>query len=175
MTTGDKTGRRSLSEAVQEPRPKPALGPPHDTYATVGITLAFAGALFSAGRTSVVTDALGWTGMIVSFAVAIAVMFYFQRAYGFGSRGWGNAPMGAGMSAMFGFMVVLQLVPAALYGQYFQESLLGYSMACLALAMFTVGILRAALGKASPAERADQTAPRGEAAAEMRSTPEEPE
>lgn len=153
MTTSDKTGRRSLSEAVQEPRPKPALGPPHDTSATVGITLAFAGAFFFAGRARVVTDALGWTGMIVSFAVAIAVMFYFQRAYGFGSRGWGNAPMGAVMSAIFGFMVVLQFIPAALYEQYFQESLLGYSMASLAMAMLTIGILRAALGKATPAER----------------------
>ena len=166
MTTSGQSERILLSEAVQEPKPKPALGPPHDTYATVGITLAFAGALFFAGRTSVVTDALGWTGMIVSFAVAIAVVFYFQRACGVGSRGWGNAPMGAVMSAIFGFMVVLQLVPAALYGQYFQESLLGYSMACLALAMLTGGILRAALGKASPAERADQTALRGEAATE---------
>lgn len=166
MTTGDKTSRRSLSEAVQGPRPRPALGPPHDTYATVSMTLAFAGAMFFAGRASVVTDALGWTGMIVSFAVAIAVVFYFQRAYGAGSRGWGDAPMGAVMSAIFGFMVVLQFVPAALYGQYFQESPLGYSMACLALAMLTVGILRAALGKASPAERADQTALPGEAAAE---------
>lgn len=166
MTTSGQSERMLLSVAAQEPRPKPALGPPHDTYATVGMTLAFAGAMFFAGRTSVVTDALGWTGMLVSFAVAIAVVLYFQRAYGFAPRGWGNTPMGAVMSAIFGFMVVLQLVPAALYGQYFQQSLLGYSMACLALAMLTVGILRAALGKASPAERTDQTALRGEAAAE---------
>lgn len=53
-------------------------------------------------------------------------------------------------AAIFGFMVVLQFVPAALYEQYFQQSLLGYSMACIALAMLPVGILRTGLGRATP-------------------------
>lgn len=131
-------------------RPKPALGPPHDTYAALGMTLVVAGALFFGGRAQVVDDAVGWTGMLVSLAAAVGLTFYFQRAYGFSSRGKGHAPMGAVAAAIFGFMVVLQFVPAALYEQYFQQSLLGYSMACIALGMLPVGILRAGLGRARP-------------------------
>ena len=157
----DKTGRRVLSEAAREPRPKPALGPPHDTYATVGLSLAFAAALSFAGRASVEADAVGWTGMLTSLAMTIALIFYFQRAYGFSSRGWGNTPKSAVMAAVFGFIFMLQFVPAALYQQYFQESLLGYSMSCLALAILSAGILRAALGKASTQTRADETVPLG--------------
>lgn len=152
MSPGDTTSRRSLSEAVQEPRPKPALGPPHDAYATVGFTLAVAAVLFFTGRASGEADVLGWSGMLVSFVVTIALMYYFQRAYGFASHGWGNAPMGAVMAAIFVVMLVLRYVPAALYGQYFHESLLAYSVSCLAVAALPFAVLRAAVGKAEPAD-----------------------
>lgn len=152
MTADGQKDRRLLSEAVQEPRPKPALGAPHDAYATVCLTVAIAAAVFFTGRASGEDDALGWIGMLTSFAVVIIAMYYFQRAYGFASRGWENAPMGAMVSAYFGVMLLMRFVPAALYQQYFHESLLAYSLSCLAVAALPMAVLRTALGQAAPAE-----------------------
>lgn len=157
MAEGNKVHRGSLSEAVQGPQPKPALGPPHDVYAAVGLTFAGAGMLFFAGRARVEWDALGWTGMLICCAALVAIVLYFQRAYGFSSTGWGNSTTGAGLAAMLGFMIVLQFVPAALYAQIFDDSLFGYVVVCLGFAMFGVGILRAALGAAEAPPRPDET------------------
>lgn len=74
MAEGNKVHRRSLSEAVQGPQRKPALGPPHDVYAAVGLTFAGAGMLFFAGRARVEWDALGWTGMLICCAALVAIV-----------------------------------------------------------------------------------------------------
>lgn len=160
MNTDGQRDSGLLSEAVRQPQSKPALGPPHDTYATLILTLAVAAALFFTGRVYGVGDALGWVGMLTSLAVVIADVFYFQRAYGFASRGWGTVPVGARAAVIFGFIYTQQFVPAAIYEQYFHESLLAYSLICLALAMLPTSVLRATLGKASAHERAERPAPR---------------
>lgn len=148
MTVEGRHKYGSLSEAVQEKPAKPPLGPPHDAYATAGSSLTFSAALFCAGRANVVGDPVGWIGMIVSFAAAIAFAYYFMRAYGLASRGWGNVSFGSALASYFGFMFVLQFVPAALYEQYFHQSLLGYSVSCLAVAALPIAVLRASLGPA---------------------------
>lgn len=139
--------RPTLSEAVQEPEPKPALGRSHDAYATVCVTLAFAALLFFTGRARIESDWVGWTGFGVSLAALFAAVHYFKRAYGFSSRGSDELPRGAVASTFFCFLG-MQYVTPALYAQYFQESLFGLCLACLALAGLVVGPLRAALGKA---------------------------
>lgn len=148
VAIGNRTHKRSLSESVRGPVPKSALGPPHDAYAAVGLTLAGAAVLFFVGRARVESDAVGWTGMIASLIVVIALVHYLQRAYGLSSSEWGRVPAGAALAAMVGFMLAMQVLPVALYEQYFYESLFGYSLVCLALAMFSVGLFRAALGPA---------------------------
>lgn len=55
---------------------------------------------------------------------------------------------GAVASALMCFVLVMQLIPAALYVQYFDESVVGCSVTCLALAGIVVEPLRAALDKA---------------------------
>lgn len=174
MTTSGQSDRIPLPEAAQGARPKPTLGPPHDTYATLVLTLAVAGAFFFTGRFRGEGDALGWVGMLASLAVAVAAVFYVQRAYGFASRRRGNVPRGAVVAGVFGFMYVQQFVPAALYEQYFHASLLAYSVSCLALAALPVAVLRAVLGKASSQEQTDEAVPGcGTADNEMGRTPEE--
>lgn len=148
MTTDGQKDRMLLSEAVQEPQPKPPLGAPHDAYATLCLTVVIMAVVFFTGRASGEDDALGWIGMITSFAVVIVATYYFQRAYGFSSRSWENSPMGAMVSTYFGIMLILRFVPAALYQQYFHESLLAYSLSCLTVAALPIAVLRAALGKA---------------------------
>lgn len=39
-------------------------------------------------------------------AAGVAVMFYFQRAYGFTSRGWGDAPGGSVAMTIMGIPLV---------------------------------------------------------------------
>ena len=97
--------------------------------------------------------------MVVCMAAAVVFTHYFQRAYGFSSRGWGTVPIGPRIAVMSGLIVVVLYVPEALYEQYFQESLFGYLMTCLALATLLGGILRAALAKASSPQRTDETLP----------------
>lgn len=148
MAADDRKDRRLLCEAVQGPQPKPALGPPHDTYAALFATVALASVLFFSGWTRVEPDWTGWVGFIGSFVVLISLVHYWQRAYGFASRGWGSAPMGAVIAAIFGFMLVNQIVAPAVYSYYVDEGLFGVLVACLAIALLFVAPLRAALGKA---------------------------
>ncbi|MBO0599610.1 hypothetical protein I2485_13255 [Nesterenkonia sp. E16_7] len=92
-------------------------------------------------------DGLGWIGMIVSLAAVVGLASYLQRAYGFRSRGvWGEAPTGAVIASFFASFYVMQFIPAALYEAYFEESLLAYTVSCLALAMLVFGFLRVGLG-----------------------------
>lgn len=149
MTTEREHRYGSLSEAVREPVPKPALGPPHDTWATVLLTLALAAALLSQGRVNVEGGWLGWAGYLAAAATAVAGIYYFQRAYGFAARGWGRAPMGAVMAAIFGVMVTGSLVAPAVYS-HVEDSTLGLVFSFMAIAMLATGILRAALGPARP-------------------------
>lgn len=136
------------SEAVQEPSTKPALGRSHDAYATFYVALAFAGLLFFLGRARVESDWVGWTGCAITFLALIAAVYYFRRAYGFSSQGIDELPRGAVASTFMCLIFAMQYIPAALYAQYFEESLFGYAVSCLTLAVVVVGPLRAALGKA---------------------------
>ena len=77
-------------------------------------------------------------------------MYYFQRAYGFASRGWGHAPMGAVMMAIFGFMVTGTYAAPAVY-DHVSDSGIGLVFIFAGLAMLPMGILRATLGPARPA------------------------
>lgn len=83
MATGDRISRRNLSEAVQEPPPKPALGPPHDV-ATVGTVLFFAAAMFftAYSRIDAHPDWMGWVGMFGSLAALVVSFQYFIRPMG---------------------------------------------------------------------------------------------
>lgn len=147
---GHKYG--SLSEAVQEPVPRPGLGPPHDTRATVLLTLGLAAALLFQGRVNVEDSWMSWAGWLTAWAIVAVGIYYFQRAYGFSSRGWGRAPMGAVTTAIFGFMLTGFFVAPALYS-YAEESTLGLVSGFMAIAMLAMGTLRAALGPAqSPAQ-----------------------
>lgn len=74
----------------------------------------------------------GWVGFIGSLVVVIRLVHYLQRAYGFASRGWGSAPMGAVIAANLGFMLVNQFVTPAVYSYYFDESVFGVLLAYLA-------------------------------------------
>lgn len=153
MTTSDQSDGTSFSEAGKAKPPKPPLGPPHDTYATLILTLGVAAAFFTSGVAQGST--LGWVGMLVSLTMAVAAVFYLQRAYGFASRGWGPVPVGARSAGAFCFVLVYALVPSALYEQYFQDSLFAYTVTCLAVAALPIAILRGALGKASVPEPTD--------------------
>ena len=149
MDADGRKDRQLLSEAVQGPHSKPALGPPHDTYAAFFATVALTLALFFSGRTRVEPDWTGWVGFIASFVVLISLVYYWQRAYGFASRGWGAAPMGAVIAAIFGFMLVNQFVTPAVYSSYAEENLFGALLGCFAIALLFIAPLRAALGKAT--------------------------
>lgn len=119
---------------------------PHDQQ----LTVAFTGTLFFSGRVRAEADTLGWIGMIVSLAAVVGFASYLQRAYGFSPRGvWGGVPTGAVIASFFASFYVMQFVPAALYEAYFEESLLGYTVSCLALAMLVFGFLRVGLGRAT--------------------------
>lgn len=173
MTTSGQN-HRMPPESGRKASPKPPLGPPHDTYATLALTLAFAASLFFAGRFQGGEGRLTWVGMLACLAVAVAAVFYFQRAYGFASRGRGTVPRGSLVAGVFGFIYIQQFVPGALYQEYFHESVLVYSLTCLAVAALPVAVLRGTLGNASSPERADETAPNGPADdAETRGLPEE--
>lgn len=153
MNADHQNSRRSLSEAVQEPRPKPALGPPHDAYAAVSVALLFAASLFFSGRVRAESDWIGWVGVLGSLLFLIAAVHYFQRAYGFRSRGWGRAPMGSVMATYFAVMLTFQFVGPAVYNQFADESVFGLALSCLAVAVLVVGPLRAALGRAHSASQ----------------------
>jgi len=140
--------RPTGSEPVQKPATRPALGRSHDAYATFYVALAFAGLLFFLGRARVETDWIGWTGSLFAFIALIAAAHYFKRAYGFSSQGVDELPRGAVASTFMCLLFGLQYIPGALYAQFFEESVLGYAVMCLALAGIVVGPLRAALGKA---------------------------
>ena len=175
MTNSDPSHELPSGPARKAP-PKPPLGPPHDTYATLALSLAFAAALFFAGQFQGGEGRLTWVGMLASLAVAIAGVFYFLRAYGFASRGRGHVPRGAMVAGVFGFMYVQQFVPAALYEEYFHESVLAYSLSCLAVAALPVAVLRGALGKASSPKQTGKTMPRGtDIDAQNRASPEDRE
>lgn len=164
------------SGPAQKVPPKPTLGPPHDTFATLTLALAYAAALFFAGQFQGEGDTLKWIGMIASLAVAIAAVFYFQRAYGFAFRGRGKVTWGATVAGVFSYMYVQQFVPSALYEMYFHESVFIYSVSCLAVAALPVAVLRGSLGKASSPKQAGETVPHGIAAdAQTRGSPEERE
>ncbi|MGJ9404826.1 hypothetical protein ACHABQ_00680 [Nesterenkonia aurantiaca] len=150
MTSNDRAEDRSAHEPAPRARRRTPLGPPHDAYATVGLTVASAAALFFNGRVRAQADALGWIGMIVSLVAIVGLISYLQRAYGFSPRGgWGGVPTGAVIASFFGSFYIMQFIPAALYEAYFEESLLGYTVSCLALAMVVFGFLRAGLGRAT--------------------------
>ena len=67
---------QSLSESVLEKPAKPALGPPHDTRATVLITADLGAVLLLQGHVNVVGDWIGWAGWLVAFAA-----LYLRRAF----------------------------------------------------------------------------------------------
>ena len=140
--------RPAPSQAAQRPATKPALGQSHDAYATFYVALAFAGLLFFLGRARVESDWVGWSGCAIAFIALIAAVHYFTRAYGFSAQGIDELPRGAVASTFMCLIFAIQYIPAALYAQYFEESLFGYAVTCLTLAVIVVGPLRAALGKA---------------------------
>jgi len=140
--------RQTASGPVAKPATKPALGRPHDAYATFYVALAFAGLLFFLGRARVEADWVGWTGTLIAFIALIASAHYFMRAYGFSSKGVDDLPRGAVATTFMCLLFGLQYIPGALYAQVFEESVFGYAVMCLALAGIVVGPLRAALGKA---------------------------
>ena len=140
--------RWTASGAVQAPATKPAIGRSHDAYATFYVALALAGLLFFLGRARIESDWVGWTGAGIALVALIAAVHYFKRAYGFSSQGIDELPRGAVASTFMCFLFGMQYIPGALYAQYFDESLFGYAITCLALAGIVVGPLRAALGKA---------------------------
>lgn len=147
--TGKAQERQLLSEAVQEPEPKPPLGPPHDTWATIGLAVFFASGLFFTGYGRTENDWIGWTGMIASFAALVASVQYFIRAYGFRSRrGHWNIPVGTYLATFFGFFFAGQFVAPALYVQYAGESALAMVVSFLAVSALAVAPMRAALGTA---------------------------
>src|SRR5690625_4189165 len=86
--------RPTASEPVAKPATKPALGRPHDAFATFYVALAFAGLLFLLGRARVEADWVGWTGTLIAFIALIASAHYFMRAYGFSSKGVDDLPRG---------------------------------------------------------------------------------
>lgn len=154
MTSNHRRDESDPTEAASRRGRRAPLGPPHDVYATLGLTVAFAAALFFDGRVSAEADAWGWIGMIASLAAAVGFFCYFQRAYGFASRGsldegWGRAPTGAVIAIFFAFFYVMGFIPEALYQGYFEASLLAYSVSCLALATLPLALLRASLGQAT--------------------------
>ena len=140
--------RPTASESVHKPVTKPALGRPHDAYATFYVALVFAGLLFFLGRARIESDWVGWTGSLIGFIALIATVHYFKRAYGFSSQGVDDLPRGAVASTFMCLLFGLQHIPGALYAQVFEENVFGYAVMCLALAGMVVGPLRAALGKA---------------------------
>lgn len=145
--------RQPLSEVVRGPTPKPPLGPPHDAYATLGLGVFFAGALFFIGYGRTVNDWIGWTGMILSLAAVIACFQYFIRAYGLRTRGWNeNMPTGAYFAMFFAFMFTTQFVAPAIYVQYAGESTLGLIISYLGLSALVVAPFRMALGHAPKPE-----------------------
>lgn len=147
----------SLSEAVQQPVPKPGLGPPHDTRATVVLTLGLAAALLFQGRVNVEGGWMSWAGWLTAWATIAVGIYYFQRAYGFSSHGWGRAPMGAVTTAIFGLMVTGSFVAPGIYSQM-EGSTLGLIASFMAIAMLAMGTLRAALGPAGTQRGPDSNA-----------------
>lgn len=155
MTTDPERGseRRPLSEVVKGPQPKPPLGPPHDGYATFGLGVFSAVALFFIGYARTVDDWIGWTGMILSLAAVVACFYYFGRAYGFRNRGWNeDMPTGAYFAMFFGFMFAMQFVAPAIYVHYAGESTLGLVVSYLSLSALVIAPMRLALGKAPQPE-----------------------
>ena len=150
---GSSGERQRLSEVVKGPQPKPPLGPPHDAWATIGLTVFFAAGMFFIGYGRTENDWIGWTGMIISFAALIATFQYFIRAYGFRSRGWSeNIPTGAYVAGFFGFFFTAQMVAPAIYSQFAGESTLALVGSYLAVAALLIAPLRAALGHAPKPE-----------------------
>lgn len=56
MTSNDRAEDRSTRAPAPETRRRAPLGPPHDAYATVGLTVASAAALFFNGRVRAEAD-----------------------------------------------------------------------------------------------------------------------
>lgn len=150
MNADRQGSSRSVYAPVQEPAPKPALGPPHDTWATLFAVLGLASMFFFFGRVHVVNDWIGWSGLMVSAVVGFACLRYFHRAYGFAWRWLGNPVNGAGLMAIFGTTLMISMVSSAMYEQYAGENMLALVLSCLAMAMAIVGALRVGLGKAQP-------------------------
>ncbi|WP_150461904.1 hypothetical protein [Nesterenkonia ebinurensis] len=154
--TENKQQRQLLSEAAKEPPPKPPLGPPHDAWATVLLTLTAASFLFFAGYTRAEWNTVGWTGFILSAVASIGTVQYFIRAYGFKSRRWQeDVPTGGFFAFFIAFGATTMFITEAIYRQLVEESLFALVIGFLGLATMLVVPVRMALGHAPkpPTER----------------------
>lgn len=148
MTVEGRHKYRSLSEAGQEKPAKPALGPPHDVWATVLLTLAVAAMLLFQSR-GLVGDWVDWTGFLTASAVAVVGIYYFQRAYGLKpfNDNLGHTPISAAAAALIGFLILGTLVGPVVY-EHLAEDPLALVASFLSMAILGTGVLRAALGPA---------------------------
>lgn len=92
--------------------------------------------------------------MALSFGGLLAALHYAHRAYGSDSQSWSRVPLGARISLVAAYILVIQIVGPALYAQYAEESLMVLVLGCLAVATLAIAPFRAALGKAPTPERA---------------------
>lgn len=160
MQAAEQNSSRSALQAESESAPKPALGPPHDTWAgLLGILLL--ASYFFFGRMQAENDWIGWTGLLIALAVVFAVAHYFRRAYGF-TTGWSSEASGSEsvnsfhMIAVLGAMLALVVAAPAVYEHFSDDSMLSIVLSSLGMAMAIVGALRVGLGRA---RRGTQSSP----------------